>query len=71
MTDAEEFSKLLAVASKETRRKLIFKVYSGVKQMITEEEGSCDEEVLINVLVKAYRITDTDVLILKSYSSLN
>lgn len=71
MTEAEEFKKLLQVATKKTRRELIFKVYSGVKEMIIKEEGSCDEEVLINVLVKAYEITDTDILILKSYSSLN
>jgi hypothetical protein len=71
MTEAEEFIKLLALAGKKERRELILKVYNGVKKMIIEEEGSCDEEVLINVLVKAYRITDTDVLILKSYSSVN
>jgi hypothetical protein len=71
MTEAEEFKKLLQIVTKKERRDLILRVYKGVKQMIIEEEGVCDEEVLINVLNKAYGITDTDILILKSYSSVN
>jgi hypothetical protein len=71
MTEADEFKKLLQMVNKEKRRDLIQRVYNGVKDMIIEEIGDCDENVLINVLSKTYGITEMDILILKSYSSVN
>ena len=71
MTEAEEFKKLLQMVNKEKRRDLIQRVYNGVREMIIEEVGYCDENMLINVLSKTYGITEMDILVLKSYSSVN